>query len=291
MREELDVPYGQGNGRELKLDVYHPEPSRSLRTAVLQFHGGGWRRGDRKMLARHAQLLQAEGFTAMPAEYRLLGESPWPAAVHDVKAAIRWTRANAARLGVEPDRIVLESFSAGAHLSLIAAGTPGEVEFEGDGGSAGVDASVAAVAVFYPPTAFHIGEARERGSVPATALLGDAPDADAVRRASPLTYAAPGFPPTFFLHGGADRVVPTSSSVVMHDALRAAGVDTDLHTFAGQNHGFDHVEVFRELVAKEVSLFFQRTVSRKAEIAQQILDQSMFAQRAAAEAAAAGGRS
>jgi acetyl esterase/lipase len=77
----------------------------------------------------------------------------------------------------------------------------------------------------------------------------------------------------------------------MYDALRAAGVDADLHIFAGQNHGFDHVDVFRELVAREVSLFFRRTVSEKEAIAQRILDQSMFAQRARAEAAAAGGRS
>ena len=154
MNERMDVAYGTGNGRELHLDIYRPDESKSLRTAVLMFHGGGWRRGDRKTLAPHAKLLQAEGFTTIPAEYRLLGESPWPSAVHDVKGAIRWVRANAAELGVEPDRIVLESFSAGAHLSLIAAGTTGVAEFEGEGGNPGADASVAAVAAFYPPTVF-----------------------------------------------------------------------------------------------------------------------------------------
>ena len=286
MQAEMDVTYGRGNGRELKLDIYAPEPGASQRTAVLLYHGGGWRHGDRKMLAPHAQLLQAEGFTAMPAEYRLLDESPWPSAVHDVKAAIRWARANAAELGVEPDRIVLESFSAGAHLSLIAAGTVGDPEFEGDGGNPEVSAAVAAVAAFYPPTSFHVGDTPQRGSIPAGHLLGDPPHAEAARRASPLTYVSGRFPPVCFLHGGADRVVPTSASVTMHDALRTAGVETDLHIFAGQNHGFDHVDVFRDLVAKEVSLFFRRTVSQQAEIARHILDQSMFAQRAAAEAAA-----
>ena len=292
MNERMDVAYGQGSGHDLKLDIYEPEETKSLRTAVLQFHGGGWRRGDRKMLAPLARLLAAEGFTAMPAQYRLLDEAPFPAAVHDVKAAIRWVRANAAALGVEPDRIVLCSNSAGAHLSLLAAGTTGIAEFDGDGGNPDVDASVAAIAVFYPPTAFRTGDDKVKGTVPADALLGEGATADAAAKASPLSHVSPAFPPTFFLHGSADRVVPTYSSVAMHDALRAAGVDTDLHVFAGQNHGFDHVDVFREVVVKEIALFFRRTVSQKAEIAARIQEQSMFAQRAAAEAAAArGGRS
>lgn len=240
------------------------------------------------MPAPLARLLAAEGFTALPAQYRLLDQAAFPAAVHDVKAAIRWVRANAAELGVEPDRIALCSNSAGAHLSLLAAGTQGTGQFEGEGENGSVSAEVNAVAVFYPPTAFRAGGGKQRGTVPADALLGDGATAEAAREASPLTYVSPAFPPTFFLHGSADRVVPASSSVLMHEALRAAGVETDLHVYAGQNHGFDHVDVFREVVVKEIALFFGRTVSQKAEIAQRILDQSMFAQRAAAEAAAAG---
>jgi acetyl esterase/lipase len=290
MREELDVPYGRGSGRELSLDIYHPAPENSQRTAVLMFHGGGWRRGSRKMLVDRARLLAAEGFTAIPAEYRLLDEASWPSNLHDVKAAIRWARANAERLGIEPERIALCSFSAGAHLSLMSAATAGNPAFEGDGGNPGVDSSVAAIAVFYPPTVFRTGEDRVKGSVPANALLGDDASAENARQASPLTHAAAGFPPTFFLHGAADRTVPTYSSMAMHDALRAVDVDTDLHIFAGQLHGFDHVDVFRDLVMKEVALFFRRTVSDKEGIAERIEAQNQFAQRARAEAAAAGGR-
>jgi acetyl esterase/lipase len=285
VNERVDVAYGRGNGRDLLLDIFSPEARADQRTAVLQFHGGGWRGGSRKSLAPHARLLAAEGFTAIPTEYRLTGESPWPTQIHDVKAAIRWVRANAAELGVEPDRIVLEGFSAGAHLSLLAAGTPGRPEFESDGGNAGVDTSVAAVAVFYPPTVFHAGETRERGSLAANALLGDDATAEEAKAASPLTYVSGAFPPTFFLHGGADKVVPTSASVVMYDALRGAGVETDLHIFSGQTHGFDQVDVFREIVNREVALFFRRVVSEKAQIEARILEQSMFARRAAEAAA------
>lgn len=285
----MDVPYGTGSGRDLLLDIYSPDAATSQRTAVLQFHGGGWRGGSRKNLAPHAKLLQAAGFTAIPAEYRLTGEAAWPAQVHDVKAAVRWARAHAAELGVEPGRIALEGFSAGAHLSLLAAGTAGLAAFEGEGGNPGVATEVAAVIAFYPPTVFHAGDVRERGSLAATALLGENASLDDARLISPLTHVTAAFPPTLFLHGGADQVVPTSASVVMYDAVRATGVPADLHIFSGQNHGFDHVDVYRDVVAREVAFFLERTVSRKAEIEAKVLEQSMFARRQA-EAVAGGGR-
>ena len=290
VNDTADVPYGRGNDRDLLLDIFSPAPEASLRTAVLQFHGGGWRGGSRKNLAPHAELLRAEGFTAIPTEYRLTGESLWPAQIHDVKAAIRWVRAHAADLGVDEDKIVLEGFSAGAHLSLLTAGTVGVAEFEGDGGNAGVSTRVAAIAAFYAPTAFHAGETRQSGTVPGSALLGEDADEDRVRMASPLTHVSADFPPTFLLHGGTDQVVPTSASVIMHNALRTAGVATDLHVLSGQDHGFDQVDAFRPVVAREVSLFFRRVVSERERIAAQILEQSMFARRRAEAAAAARGQ-
>jgi len=290
MQDQVDVPYGQGNGRDLLVDVYHPDPAASLRTGVLMFHGGGWRGGSRKNIAPRAQALRAEGFTVMPAEYRLTGESPWPAQIHDVKAAIRWARVNAGDLGFDPGRIVLVGFSAGAHLSLLAAGTVGLADYEGDGGNAGVDTSVAAVAAFYPPASFHTGQPGERG-ISATLLLGENPDPGEVARASPITHVSPAFPPVLLVHGGADTTVPPSCSTRMYEALRAAGVEADLHLFAGQLHEFDSTSVFRETVAREVGLFFRRMVSERDEIIARINEQSMFARRAAEAAAqAAAGR-
>ena len=278
MNERMDVPYATGNGRELCLDIYTPDGGGRLRTAVLMFHGGGWRRGSRKALEPHARLLQAEGFVAIPAEYRLLGESPWPAPLHDVKAAVRWVRANAAGLGIEPAQVVFESFSAGAHLSLMAAGTPNQPELSGDGGNPGVDESVAAVAVFYPPTTFHTGETRSRGSVSANGLLGEAAQPADAAFASPITHVSPAFPPTCFIHGGADRVVPPSASIAMHEALREAGVETDLHIMSGLNHAFDHAKPYRDVVARDVSLFFRRMVSERDSIARELSASSPFPQ-------------
>jgi len=286
MHERPDVPFAQAGGRDLSLDIYSPAEAGNQRTAVLLYHGGGWRRGSRKSMEKHARRLQAQGFAAIAAEYRLLEEAPWPAPLHDVKAAIRWVRANAADLGIEPDRIVLAGFSAGAHLSLMAAGTANDPAWDGEGAAG--DASVAAVAAFFPPVLLHAGEARERGSTPATNLLGAEATTEDARRASPLSHVSTAYPPVLFLHGGADRTVPASSSIVMYDALRAAGVECDLHIYAGQLHEFVTVDDFGEITAHEMALFFRRTVSQKAEIARRIEEQNPFARRAAEAAAPKG---
>jgi acetyl esterase/lipase len=261
----MDVAYAQANGRDLRLDVYEADPEHDRRTAVLLVHGGGWKRGDRKMLSAQAALLAAQGFTAVACEYRLLGESPWPGMLDDVRAAIAWVRDNADSLGIKPDRIALQGHSAGGHLSLLAAGT------------AEAGGAVAAVAAFYAPTTFHVGAGRGHGTTPASSLLGDDATEAQARDASPLSHVSPGFPPTFFLHGGADRIVVPSASVVMYDALRSAGVATDLHLYAGQAHAFDRVGTMRQVVNQEVGLFFRRMVSDRIEIEEQIAAENPFA--------------
>ncbi len=280
MNERLDVPYGTGSSRDLCLDIYSPSTETNQRTAVLMLHGGGWRAGSRKSIAPRATPLQALGFTAIPVEYRLLGEAPFPSAIHDTRAAIRWVRANAGELNIDPDRIVLQGFSAGAHLSLLTAGTAGTDAL----GAGPDDTRVAAVIAFYPPTSFYAGDARHPGGAPIARLLDENTTADDAAAASPITYVSANYPPTFFLHGGADRTVSPISSVNMHQALKTAGAETDLHIFAGQLHEFDNVDVFREVIAQEIGLFLRRMVSAKEEVHQRVLEQSMFARRAAEEA-------
>ena len=122
------VIYGKGGKRDLKMDIYRPglgpDDEENRHTAVLLLHGGGWRFGDISMMDIFGPELAKLGFTAIAPEYRLIGESPWPAQLEDVKSAIRWTRANAASLNIKPDNIALQGFSAGAHLALMAGGTP-----------------------------------------------------------------------------------------------------------------------------------------------------------------------
>src|ERR1700761_7740000 len=106
MASEKDVIYASIDGQDLKLDIY-PAEGEAKRAAILYFHGGGWRGGSREAMRPDARAMAALGYVGLPAQYRLLGEAPYPAQIHDVKAAIRWTRANAARLDIDPERIIV----------------------------------------------------------------------------------------------------------------------------------------------------------------------------------------
>ena len=142
---EEGVVFGTAGARDLKCDVYTPPGRPENAPAVLMVHGGSWRNGDRTQLRGYGILIGLEGYLCVCTEYRLLDEAAWPAQIHDVKAAIRWMRANSSRLGLDPERIVIEGNSAGGHLALLAAGTPGRPDFEGEGGNPGVPTDVAAV--------------------------------------------------------------------------------------------------------------------------------------------------
>ena len=258
VRIEQGVVFGSGGGRDLACDVYTPPDPEAAAPGVLLLHGGGWWRGERAAMRGYGIRLALAGFVCAASEYRLTGESAWPAQIHDVKAALRWMRARSGDLGIDPGRIAVQGSSAGAHLGLFAAGTPDAEDWEGAGGNPDESSRVAAVVGIYTPTVFHHEGPRPSGAVPAAALLGPAATAESARTASPIAWVDKSFPPTFLLHGSADRVVPPSASQRMYEALVAARVPVELHMYADQPHGFARQPAFLKGCAAEIASFFRR---------------------------------
>lgn len=252
------VVFGTGGGRDLKCDVFIPPGGPSDAPAVLLVHGGGWLDGDRSQLRGYGILLGRKGYVCVASEYRLSGESTWPAQIHDVKAAIRWMRANAAALGLDPNRLAVSGNSAGGHLALMAGATADNREFEGEGGSAGQSTAVSAVIAFYPPV--QLKHPEQPLSQPVEALMGAGASSEALDAASPITYSSATFPPTLLIHGAADDIVPVEASINMYRALSAAGVPAELHLYAGQPHAFDATPAFGRQAAEVMELFLQRYV-------------------------------
>ena len=256
---EEGVVFGRGGGRDLRCDVFRPPGSPTNAPAVLLVHGGGWRSGDRSQLRGYGVLLGREGYVCVACEYRLIPEGVWPAQIHDVKACLRWMRANADQLGLDPQRIAIEGNSAGAHLALLAAGTPNVPEFEGEGGNPGQSTDVAAAIGVYAPTLF-FHETKERGALPIVALADQRVAPEVVAAASPVRHVHPGYPPTMLIHGTADELVPTLATIVMYEALAESGVPVEVHLYADQPHGFDADPSFGRQCASEMLHFLDRFV-------------------------------
>jgi acetyl esterase/lipase len=257
---EMDLVYGRGGGRDLKLDLYKPPEGASNGAGVLLIHGGGWSGGDRTQLRGFGILLGRVGYTCVSTEYRLSGEAKWPACLHDVKAALRWFKANSGRLGVDPAKIAVSGNSAGGHLSLMVAATANLPQFEGDGGNAGVDTSVAACVAVYPPTSMMRRRSDAAAGSAVDALMGASASEADYAGANPLTYAGASFPPSMLVHGNKDELVPVSESFKMYEALSKAGAPAEIHVFSGQPHGFDAAPDYGREVASLIDLFLRRHV-------------------------------
>ena len=152
-RVEKNIVFGKGGDLDLLLDVYHPpEGVTPKRMGIVHLFGGGFYVGNKnaRYIVHDAHALARLGYTSVSATYRLQSQASWPAQIHDTKAAIRWTRANVKRLGIDSDKIAVAGYSAGGMLSLMAAGTNGMKEFEGDGGNPDVSSDVQACIGAYP---------------------------------------------------------------------------------------------------------------------------------------------
>ena len=256
---EHDVVFGTGGGRDLKCNVYTPPHQGSDRPALLLVHGGGWATGDRSQLHGYGILIGRLGYVCVATEYRLSGESKWPAQLQDVKACLRWMRANAAKLGIDSKKISVSGNSAGAHLALMVAGTPNIAEFEGEGGNAGCTTDVAACISIYGPAQLY-APAGDRPADYFSFLFGRGYTEETARRASPLAHVNADWPPTLLITGNKDELVPVESSFKMYKALTEAGVRAELHVYEGAPHAFDREPAFGRQCASIMALFMDRTV-------------------------------
>ncbi|WP_346618503.1 alpha/beta hydrolase [Blastococcus montanus] len=247
----VGVPYAAMPGiRPLELDLYLPAGA-DISPVVVFLHGGGWRLGSRHgagPMYRDASPTPFErvaqaGIAVASVDYRLSGEATFPTQLHDAKAAVRWLRARAGELGVDPDRVAAWGESAGGHLAELLALTGDAAALEGDVGFPEPSSRVSAVAAWYAPSDV-AAVATDTGADPGdpdtreARLLGaparDVPDLAAL--ASPVTHVSPTAPPALLLHGQDDRFVPCVQSERLRDALAAAGADVELHTYPGADH-------------------------------------------------------
>ncbi len=238
---ESGLEYSNPDGQHLQLNLARPKEAPAALPAVVCIHGGGFRAGNRNRWDKFCEQLAQHGYAAATVSYRLAPKYPFPSALHDVKAAVRWLRANASRLGIDPARIGAMGDSAGATLAQCLGVTAGQREFEGDGGNAQMPSAVACVVSYYGASDFtrSYGKSVDAGEVLPLYLGGNLEQARHRHiLASPLYWVTPQSAPMLLIHGTKDPYVALEQATWMRDRLVAADVEVELFELKDAGHGF-----------------------------------------------------
>ncbi|HXR45383.1 MAG TPA: alpha/beta hydrolase [Pseudolysinimonas sp.] len=259
-----DLPYADdGGGQRQLLDACLPssttdDADRDVpRPAIVIVHGGSWARGDKADIGYRAicQWLASAGYPSFDIDYRLAPQNPYPAAIQDVRAAVRWLRqpAQVKRFDIDPDRIGAFGGSAGGNLVSLL-GT------EGSGGWTS-GSRVAAVAELSGPSDLTGKDATDDFIVQQLAYLGCPQEQGcaAARAASPIFDVDPTDPPFFVAHSTDERIPYAQSSRFVR-ALRNAGVDTTFVTVQGRNHSISMID---DDLKQRIVAFYQRVLGAK----------------------------
>lgn len=236
-RKFLDLPYADHSPAQ-KLDIYLPEEGEGPFPVILSIHGGAflaWDKSDSQVEPMLHGLRR--GYAVVAANYRLSFEARFPAQMHDLKAAVRWIRANASRYSFDPQKIAAWGGSAGGYLSAMLGTSAGVPELEDLGlGNPDQPCDVQAVVAWYPPTDFltmdaqliraglppEAGKEHSAPNSPESLLLGAQVTMvpDRARLASPATHVTADAPPFLLQHGTKDSTVPAQQSVELAEVLR-----------------------------------------------------------------------
>ncbi len=273
-----NIEYARVNNAPLRLDIYLPATPTSNRPLVIFVHGGGWSSGNKDVVQAGMLPLLNQGYAIASINYRLVNSTDanlyggmsaviFPAAVHDVKAAVRFLRANAAVYGFDPNRFGLWGGSAGSHLAAVAGLSTGNIALEGTvGDHVGTSSAVQVIVDGYGPTdilrmgpdasqagfpgagwdapntshALLIGcGAQGMGAIRANIDNPAAPWPQCVAQANlanPVLHVDATDPPVWIGHATNDPVVPWPQSQRLYDALLAAAVPTSFVRAATGGH-------------------------------------------------------
>ncbi len=244
----LDQPYAGNENPKQAVDVYLPKKRATDQPlpVIALIHGGGWVNGDRIGYSAQAiQLARTGHWAAITVGYRLTKEAHWPSQVHDCKAAIRWIRAHAQELNLDPDKIAVWGSSAGGHLSSLLGTSGGVKEVEGAlGPHTAFSSRVQCVVNLCGPQDFTQSLMFDKDGKPlpddsaVSGLLGGtytAKHAEAVA-ASPVAYVTRDDPPFIHFHGTKDMRVAYLHVEAIHAALQKAGVPSLLVPITGGGH-------------------------------------------------------
>jgi acetyl esterase/lipase len=250
---------------EQTLDLYLPALAKPPYPLVIWVHGGTWMYGDKNEGCPAIDHL-LDKYAVASVNYRLVTESPFPAQIEDVKAAVRFLRSRATTYKLDADRFGVWGESAGAHLAALLGTTGGESALDGNEGNKKYSSKVQAVCDWSGPTDFNTVQAQAGPNIkikfsgqssPIFVLMGGKMDRKSLAAASPVTYVSQDCPPFLIMHGEIDDAIPPLQSEELYEALKKAGCDAQYILLPGKGHKLgdsEHIKMVRKFFDEKLGL-------------------------------------
>ena len=263
VKAQTEVIYKTINGRALHLDMFYPaKKKKSKYPGVVLIHGGGWSSGSKAHQVPMAQQLAARGYVAAAVEYRLSPEAKYPAAVEDLKEAIRWMRAHAKDYGLDTNRIAALGASAGAQLASLLGTTNGMSKMEGSTSYPNYSSNIQAVVNVDGIVSFVHPEADAEGAAAGKWLGGSRTEAaNNWKAASPLEYVNKQTPPFIFINSAIPRFHAGRDDMIQ--LLNSFGIYKETHTIDNSPHSFWLVHPWFETTLEYTVQFLDKVFKSK----------------------------
>ena len=267
IKEKRNITYCKNGDRKLELDVFFPsKKSKEKRAAIMIIFGGGWRSGNRMQHHPLAQRLAGLGYVCMTPDYRLSTEALYPAAVYDLKAALRWIHAHAKKYGIDTTKIAVAGFSAGGELAAFLSTTNGDPAHEGGGCHINFSSDVKALIDMDGTLSFvhpESGEGDDSKKTSASTYWFGYSRKDnfaLLESASPLTHVGKSTPPTLFINSSVDRMHAGRNDFIK--VLDRYGIYSEVKTFADAPHSFPLFQPWFDPMVKYIDEFLKKVFSK-----------------------------
>jgi pectinesterase len=263
VKEKRNISYCRIGDREFLLDVFYPSAkTKQKRTAIMFIYGGGWRSGNRTQHYPLAQRLAALGYVCITPGYRLSTEALYPAAVYDLKSALRWIHANAKKYNIDTTKIAVGGFSAGGQLAALLGTTIYDAAFEGKECNVKYSSAVQAIVDLDGTLSFVHPESGEgddsKKTSAATYWFGYSKKDNPKlwEEASPLAHVNKNTPPTLFINSSVERMHAGRTDFI--NVLSKYNVYSDIKRFEDAPHSFPLFNPWFEQTVKYIDEFLKK---------------------------------
>jgi len=257
--QSKDLIYKTLGSRELHLDAYFKK-QKTLNPAVILIHGGGWKSGDKSHMQYLAQEIASKGYSCFPVEYRLSDEAKYPAAILDVKEALRYIKSNASKFNVDPNKIAVLGCSSGGQMAALIGTTNTNPEFE-EKSNLNQNTSVQAIIDMDGVIAFHHPESTE-GKAAALWLGGTYEEnPENWKQASALTHTGRNTPPILFINSDMVRFHAGRDDMIA--ILNKHKIYSEVKTINNSPHSFWFFEPWFDEIVNDSTQFLDKIFKQK----------------------------